>query len=148
MRIALEEAAKAAERGEIPVGAVLVDSAGRILARDGNRSIELRDPAGHAEMLVMRSGGRLAGNYRLTDASLYVTLEPCIMCAGAMIHARIGRLVYGAADPKAGAIVSLYEIAGDSRLNHTIDVSGGLLAEEGSRVLRDFFKARRGQAAG
>jgi len=144
MELALKEASDAAFRGEVPVGAVLADQQGNILASDGNRVIERCDPAGHAEMVVLREAGRRLGNYRLTGATLYVTLEPCVMCAGAMVHARIGRLVFGATDPKAGAIVSLYNLADDSRLNHRFAVEGGLMATESAELLRNFFQRRRG----
>ncbi len=143
MRLALAEARKAAERGEVPVGAVLVDAGGNLLARDGNRSIERHDPTGHAEMQVIRRAGEEIGNYRLTGSTLYVTIEPCLMCAGAMIHARIGKLVFGARDPKAGAVVSCYQIGRDKRLNHTIEVWDGVMAEECAALLRNFFQRRR-----
>jgi len=143
MQIALAEAAMAAERGEVPVGAVIVDVAGNILARDGNRSIELSDPSGHAEMLVMREAGRKTGNYRLTGATIFVTLEPCVMCAGAMVHARVRRLVYGATDPKGGGVVSRYAIGKDGMLNHALEVLGGVLASECGALLQNFFKRRR-----
>ncbi len=146
MGLALEEAKLAAERDEVPVGAVLVDQDGTILASDGNRSIELSDPAGHAEMLVMRAAGRLLGNYRLAGATLYVTLEPCVMCAGAMVHARIGKVVYGTEDPKAGGLVSCYQVGRDGRLNHTLEVEGGVMADACGRLLTDFFRSRRGKA--
>ncbi len=144
MAIALVEAGLAAERGEVPIGAVLIDGEGQILARNGNRSIELCDPSAHAEMLVLRQAGIALGNYRLPGTTLYVSLEPCVMCAGALVHARVQRLVYGAVDPKAGGVVSLFQVGQDSRLNHRLQVNGGLLAEESARLLRDFFKGRRG----
>ncbi|MEW6429507.1 MAG: tRNA adenosine(34) deaminase TadA [Thermodesulfobacteriota bacterium] len=144
MALALTEARKAADRGEVPVGAVLTDAAGVILAAAGNRTIELSDPSGHAEMLVLREAGRLLGNYRLTGTTLYVTLEPCLMCAGALIHARIGRVVYGAEDPKGGALVSRYRVGRDGLLNHSCSVEGGLCAEACSALLQDFFRQRRG----
>ncbi|MDH3359375.1 MAG: tRNA adenosine(34) deaminase TadA [Desulfobulbaceae bacterium] len=143
MEIALSEARRAAERGEVPVGAVVVDPSLELLASDGNRTIELADPSAHAEMLALRAAGIKLGNYRLTGCTLYVTLEPCVMCAGAMVHARIGRLVYGATDPKTGAIESVYKIGGDGRLNHNIKAEGGVLATEASALLREFFRARR-----
>jgi len=146
MAVALAEARLAAERGEVPIGAVLVDSAGQIIARDGNRTIELCDPGAHAEMLVLRQAGRLLGNYRLPGTTLYVTLEPCVMCAGALVHARVNRLVYGAVDPKAGGVVSLFQVGRDTRLNHLLDVEGGLLAEKSATLLKDFFRQRRGGA--
>jgi len=146
MEIALEEARRAAARGEVPIGAVLVSSGGQLIAQNGNRTIELCDPGAHAEMLVLRQAGKLLGNYRLPDTTLYVTLEPCVMCAGALVHARVSRLVYGALDPKAGGVVSLFQVGQDARLNHLLAVEGGLLAEESSSLLRDFFRQRRGGA--
>jgi len=145
MRLALQEARKAGARGEVPVGAVLVDEYGTVLAADGNRTIEYCDPSGHAEMLVLRTAGKLLKNYRLPGTILYVTLEPCAMCAAAMVHARIARLVFGAEDPKAGGVVSRYAIGVDGLLNHGFDVEGGHNAEECSALLRDFFKERREQ---
>lgn len=143
MELALSEAQAAAARGEVPVGAVLVDALGNILAQDGNRVIERCDPAGHAEMVVLREAALRQANYRLAGTTLYVTLEPCAMCAGAMIHARIARLVYGAADPKSGAIHSLMQLGDDRRLNHRFVSCGGVLAEECGGLLRDFFRQRR-----
>jgi len=143
MAMALAEAGMAAARGEVPIGAVLVDGLGRVLARDGNRSIELCDPGAHAEMLVLRKAGRLVGNYRLPGTTLYVTLEPCVMCAGALVAARVARLVYGAVDTKAGGVVSLFQVGQDPRLNHVLEVRGGLLAGECGTILRDFFRQRR-----
>lgn len=143
MQMALDEARMAAERDEVPVGAVIVDQEGKLLARNGNRSIELSDPGGHAEMLVLREAGRNVGNYRLTGSTLYVTLEPCVMCAGAMVHARVGKLVFGATDPKAGGVMSKYRVGQDSLLNHAMEVEGCLLADESASLLRDFFKRRR-----
>jgi len=143
MAIALDEARLAAARGEVPIGAVLVDSGGQIIAQDGNRTIELCDPGAHAEMLVLREAGRTLGNYRLSGTTLYVTLEPCVMCAGALVHARVSRLVYGAVDPKGGGVVSLFQVGRDARLNHLLVVEGGLLAEESATLLKDFFRQRR-----
>ena len=144
MAVALAEARLAAERGEVPIGAVLVASDGQIIAQNGNRTIELCDPGAHAEMLVLRQAGRLLGNYRLPGTTLYVTLEPCVMCAGALVHARVSRLVYGAIDPKAGGVVSLFQVGQDTRLNHLLAVEGGLLAEESAILLKHFFRQRRG----
>lgn len=143
MAVALAEARLAAMRGEVPIGAVLVNSAGQIIAQNGNRTIELCDPGAHAEMLVLREAGRLLGNYRLPGTTLYVTLEPCVMCAGALVHARVSRLVYGAVDPKAGGVISLFQVGQDLRLNHLLAVEGGLLAAESAALLRDFFRERR-----
>lgn len=147
MRLALEQAKLAAQRGEVPVGAVLVDALGTVLASDGNRPIEYHDPTAHAEMLVLRQAGRRLVNYRLAGATLYVTIEPCVMCAGALVHARVSRLVYGADDPKAGGMVSLYQVGRDGRLNHSLEVAGGVLAEECAAVLRGFFQRKRQKTA-
>lgn len=143
MRLALAEATSAAGRGEVPVGAVVVDPDGRVLGCSGNRTIELADPAGHAEILAMREAGRVLGNYRLTGCTVYATLEPCVMCAGAMVHARVGRLVFGAIDPKAGGVESLYQVGVDGLLNHRFAVTDGVLAEESGAVLKRFFRERR-----
>jgi tRNA(adenine34) deaminase len=142
MRVALAEARRAGARGEIPVGAV-VAVAGRIVGRAGNDSIRPRDPTGHAEIRALRRAARRVGSYRLTEATVVVTLEPCVMCMGALVHARVARLVFGAEDPKAGGAVSLYRLAEDRRLNHRFPVVGGLLAEESGAMLRAFFAARR-----
>ena len=144
MQLALEEARQAQERGEVPVGAVLVDETGTVLAKAGNRSIIDHDPAGHAEMVVLRAAGKRMANYRLSNSTLYVTIEPCPMCAGAMIHARVGRLVFGAPDPKSGAVVSQYQVGSDGKLNHKLEVEGGVLAEECAKLLSAFFKTKRG----
>jgi tRNA(adenine34) deaminase len=143
MEMALVEARKAGERGEVPVGAVLVDEDGQVLGRAGNRCIELHDPSGHAEMLALREAAMKVGNYRLPQTTMYVTLEPCPMCAGAFLQARIARVVYGAADPKTGAMVSLYQLGNDGRLNHRLLLEEGVMAEESAKLLRDFFRARR-----
>jgi len=145
MQLALEEAEKAAIRGEVPVGAILVDAEGNIIGRGGNRSIEDCDPAGHAEIVTLRQAGQRVTNYRLAGSTLYVTIEPCAMCAGAIVHARVSRLVYGAEDSKAGAIVSCYRIGSDRKLNHTLEVTGGILREQSSELLRSFFRDRRGK---
>ena len=142
MQEALLEAGKAFVRGEIPIGAVLVLD-GEIIARDHNRREELSDPTAHAEILVLRKAGNLLGGWRLTGSTLYVTIEPCSMCAGALVQARVRRLVYGAADQKAGAVESLYCIADDERLNHRLEVVGGMLAEEAATLMRRFFQSRR-----
>ena len=142
LRAAMDEARRAAIAGEVPVGAVLV-AWGRILARAGNRTITDCDPTAHAEMVVLREAARIIGNYRLLGADLYVTIEPCAMCAGAMIQARIARLIYGADDPKAGAVRSCFSLLSDPRLNHRVDVVPGVLAEESAALLQNFFAARR-----
>jgi tRNA(adenine34) deaminase len=143
MKMALAEARQVAERGEVPVGAVIVDCAGRVLGGSGNRPIELHDPSGHAEMLAMRQAAASLNNYRLSGCTVYVTLEPCPMCAGAMVHARLDRVVFGADDPKGGGLVSRYRIGGDGLLNHSLRVQGGVLAEEAATLLRDFFREKR-----
>ena len=143
MGLALEEAARAAEAGEVPVGAVIVLE-GRLLARGQNAPIARHDPTAHAEIVALRAAAREAGNYRLGGATLYVTIEPCAMCCGAALQARIARLVYGADDPKAGAVRSVHRLLDDARLNHRVEVTAGVRAEECGARLRDFFRARRG----
>ena len=142
MEAALEEARKAAEAGEVPIGAVAVHD-GEIVARGQNRVLRDSDPTAHAEIVALRGAAAVLGNYRLNGVSLYVTLEPCAMCAGAMIHARIDRLVYAAADPKSGAAGSVLSVINNPRLNHQMLVEEGVLAEEASRILRSFFQLRR-----
>ncbi len=143
MREALALAEEAAQHGEVPVGAVLVDAQGELLARTFNQPISLCDPTAHAEVLALRKAAQRVGNYRLLGCTLYVTLEPCPMCAGALVYARVKRLVFGAFDPKTGACGSLYNMVQDPRLNHRLEVEGGLLAEEAQRLLQDFFRKRR-----
>jgi tRNA(adenine34) deaminase len=142
MRAALEEARAAAERGEVPVGAVMAVD-GEIVARAGNRTITDCDPTAHAEMVVLRGAARAAGNYRLLGGTLYVTIEPCAMCVGAMIQARIDRLVYGADDPKGGAVRSCFSIFEHPQINHRVEVMSGLLAGDAASLLRNFFAVRR-----
>jgi tRNA(adenine34) deaminase len=142
MRLALLEAEKAGETGEVPVGAVIVKD-GQVIASGQNRPIAAHDPAGHAEMLALRQAGQVLGNYRLSGCDLYVTLEPCAMCAGAMFHARIKRVIFGAYDPKTGAAGSVINLFGEKALNHHASVRGGVLEEECARLLKDFFSERR-----
>jgi len=142
MQEALAEARAAAEAGEVPIGAVLVRD-GKVLARSGNRTIRDCDPTAHAEMVVVREAARLLGNYRLADTTLYVTIEPCSMCAGAIIQARVPRLVYGADDPKGGAVRSCFEILSHPRLNHQVGVTSGVLAADCASILQSFFANRR-----
>lgn len=143
MRLALEQARQAAAQGEVPVGAVVVQG-GQLVAAAGNAPRARCDPSAHAEVLALRAAARTLGNYRLPpDATLYVTLEPCAMCAGALLHARVGRVVFGAADPKAGAAGSVLDVLGEPRLNAHTAVQGGVLAAECGALLQDFFKARR-----
>lgn len=143
MRLALEQAGTARAAGEVPVGAVLV-SGDRVIATGANRPIAASDPTAHAEIEALRSGGRALGSYRLTDTTLYVTLEPCPMCAMAIVHARVRRLVFGAWDPRAGAAGSVTDIFALPGLNHRVDVFGGVLMEECGSLLREFFAERRG----
>lgn len=142
MQVALNEARVAGERGEVPIGAIVVVD-GRIVARAGNRTISDCDPTAHAEIVALRAAARCVGNHRLLDAVAYVTIEPCAMCAGAMIQARIARLVYGADDPKAGAVRSCFSMLDHPQLNHRVDVVAGILAEESAALLKEFFTARR-----
>lgn len=142
MRRALDLARGGASEGEVPVGAVLVHE-GRIVGEGYNRPVCSHDPTGHAEVIALRAGAEALGNYRLGGATLYVTLEPCIMCAGAIVHARVARLVYGAADPKGGAAGSVFDVFSSHRINHRVRVEGGLLAGECAAVLHAFFRARR-----
>lgn len=143
MEIALSLAEESAVHGEIPIGAVLVSGQGEILSTGRNMVIELCDPTAHAEILALRQGAAKVGNYRIADATLYVTIEPCPMCAGAMIIARIKRLVYGAGEPKSGACKSLYNIVQDKRLNHRLEVIDGILEERCREVLKHFFMVKR-----
>jgi tRNA(adenine34) deaminase len=143
MREALRCARAAGERGEVPVGAVLVGPAGEVLAAAGNAPIERHDPTAHAEILAVRAAGERVANYRLPGCTLYVTLEPCPMCANALVHARIARLVIGAPDPKNGACGSVMDLARDPRANHQIEVVHGVLAAEASELLKEFFRERR-----
>jgi len=142
MEQALEEARASAAAGEVPVGAILVHE-GKIIARSGNRTIRDCDPTAHSEMVVLREASRVLGNYRLAGTTLYVTVEPCNMCAGAMIQARVPRLVYGCDDPKGGAVRSCFEVLTHPRLNHQVEVTAGVLANECAAILQSFFAARR-----
>lgn len=144
MQKALEQAREAEAAGEIPVGAVIVKN-GELVAQGWNRPIGSNDPSGHAEIIALRAAAARLANYRLPDCTLYVTLEPCAMCAGAIIQARLERMVFGAADPKSGAAGSVFDILGTHRLNHTVVVVGGILAEDCGKLLSDFFGARRGK---
>jgi tRNA(adenine34) deaminase len=146
MKEALLEASKGFGEGEVPVGAVIVDPAGSIVARAHNQPISLNDPCAHAEILALRQAGIFYKNYRIEGATLVVTIEPCLMCIGAALHARVARLVFGALDPKWGAVGSLYNMPEDLRLNHRIEVIPGVLAEECLKLLQDFFRMRRENA--
>jgi tRNA(adenine34) deaminase len=142
MREALDDARRGAAAGEVPVGAVVVLD-GVIVGRAHNAPIALADPTAHAEVLALRMAGEKVRNYRLAGATLYATIEPCAMCCGAALHARIARVVYGARDPKAGAVESLYTLLDDRRMNHRVAATGGVLADEASGLLREFFDTRR-----
>ncbi|MBK0098661.1 tRNA adenosine(34) deaminase TadA [Erwinia sp. S63] len=144
MRYALELARRAWEQGEVPVGAVLVQG-DKVIGEGWNRPIGQCDPTAHAEIMALRQGGKILENYRLLDTTLYVTLEPCVMCAGAMVHSRITRLVYGAKDEKTGAAGSLMDVIGHPGMNHQIQIDCGVLAEECAGMLSDFFRMRREQ---
>ena len=142
MSMAMEEARACAEAGEVPIGAVLVGSEG-VLARGGNRTIRDCDPTAHAEIVVLREAARKIGNYRLLDTTLYVTLEPCAMCAGAIVQARVPRVVYGADDPKGGAFRTCFALLTSAKLNHQVEVTPGVLAEKTTSLLQAFFSSRR-----
>ncbi|UKH42311.1 tRNA adenosine(34) deaminase TadA [Actinobacillus pleuropneumoniae serovar 4 str. M62] len=143
MQYALELADRAEVIGEIPVGAVLVDQEGNIIGEGWNQVIQLSDPSAHAEMLAIRQAGKVQRNYRLLDCTLYVTLEPCTMCAGAILHSRLRRLVFGASDYKTGAIGSRFHLFEDYKMNHFLEIRGGVLAEECSQKISRFFQRRR-----
>ena len=142
MRMAIEQAQLAAQSGEVPVGAVLVRG-GQVISRAFNKPIANHDPSAHAEMLALREAALAEENYRIPGSTLYVTLEPCVMCSGAMLHARIDRVVYGAQDPKTGAAGSVLDIFSSKQINHQTSVQGGIMSEECGQLLRDFFKGRR-----
>ena len=142
MEEALRAAQRALEMGEVPVGAVVVCD-GRIVGRGWNRNISDRDPTAHAEIVALREAGHKVGNHRLADCDLFATIEPCAMCAGALIHARIRRLVYGGDDPKAGAVHSVLEVVNHPRLIHKIELRGGVLAGKSAEILQEFFRKRR-----
>ncbi|RYZ28104.1 MAG: nucleoside deaminase [Propionibacteriaceae bacterium] len=144
MRRALDEAQRVLEAGDVPVGAVLLDPDGRVVSAAGNEREATGDPTAHAEVLALRRAAAVAGTWRLDGHTLVVTLEPCTMCAGALVLARVERLVFGAYDPKAGAVASLFDVLRDPRLNHRVDVRGGLLEAECTQVLLDFFAGHRG----
>jgi len=142
MRLALAEAQLAADLGEVPVGAVLVRQ-GQVIGKGFNQPISSNDPSAHAEMVALRQAALAQSNYRLPDTTLYVTLEPCTMCAGLLIHSRVSRLVFGASEPRAGAVISRAQVLTQPWMNHRIEVEGGVLAEECGEVLKAFFKGRR-----
>ncbi|TZF89850.1 tRNA adenosine(34) deaminase TadA [Lysobacter lacus] len=144
MREALALAAHARDaHDEIPVGALVVDAAGNVIGRGWNRNIGDHDPSAHAEIVALREAGAALGNHRLLGATLYVTLEPCAMCAMAMVHARLARVVFGAFDPKTGAAGSVFDLLGDARHNHRVEIDGGVLADEAGAMLSQYFRAKR-----
>ena len=143
MRKAIESAIEAGELNEVPIGACLIDKNGELLAAAGNRTITNSDPTAHAEILVLREAAAKIGNYRLTETALYTTIEPCAMCAGALVNARIERLIFGAHDKRFGAVESIFRICDTSSLNHQIKITAGILAEDCRRLMQDFFRARR-----
>jgi len=143
MEMALEQAEAAGAAGEVPIGAVLVGADGRIITTEGNQVITRSDPTAHAEMICLREAARQMGNYRLLNTTLYVTIEPCLMCMGALIHARVATIVFGAPDPKWGGAGSIYDFASDQRLNHHPATIHGICEDRCRRLLQDFFRARR-----
>ena len=147
MRLALKEAERALEHEDVPIGAVVVRD-GEVIAARHNEREKTNDPTAHAEVLVLRDAAQMIGSWRLSDCTLYVTVEPCVMCAGALINARIGRLVYGTADLKAGATASLYNVCADPRLNHNPPVTHGILADDAATLLAEFFRSRRDDPSG
>ena len=142
MRLAIKLAKRAEDEGEVPVGAIIVRD-DKLVSEGWNQPIENHDPTAHAEIMALRAAGKTESNYRLPGATLYVTLEPCVMCVGAITHARINRVVYGADDPRAGAAGSAFSLLGSDLFNHSLEIQGGVLADECSEILKDFFKARR-----
>lgn len=145
MRAALSEAVEAEKIGEIPIGACLIDADGKLLASAGNRTITENDPTAHAEILVVREAARKISNYRLTETVLYTTIEPCAMCAGALVNARIKRLVFGARDERFGAVESVFRLCDSSSLNHRIEITKGVLANECRELMQNFFRQKRRQ---
>lgn len=143
MEIALEAAREAESLGEIPIGACLIDATGSLLAAAGNKTRLLSDPTAHAEILVLRAAGAKIGNYRLTETSLYTTIEPCAMCAGALVNARVKRLIFAAHDERFGAVESVFRICDSSSLNHRMEITRGVLAEESRLLMQEFFRRRR-----
>ena len=143
MQLALDSALSAAKLDEVPIGACVIDARGELIATGYNRTITDSDPTAHAEIVALRSAARAVGNYRLTDLTLYTTIEPCVMCAGALVNARIKRLVYGAADERFGAVGTLFRLCDHDALNHRIEITSGVLANECRRLMQDFFRQRR-----
>jgi tRNA(adenine34) deaminase len=144
MQLAIAEAEKARDLDEVPIGAVIVDAGGEVLASAGNRTITTNDPTAHAEILALREAAAKIGNYRLTGCTLYTTIEPCVMCAGALVNARISRLVFGAHDERFGAVETRFRLCDSDELNHRMEIGPGVLADECRSLMQEFFKARRG----
>jgi tRNA(adenine34) deaminase len=145
MRKAIEAAETARELGEIPIGACLIDKNGELISIAGNRTITACDPTAHAEILVLREAAAKNGNYRLTETSLYTTIEPCAMCAGALVNARVKRLIFGATDERFGAVMSVFRLCDTSSLNHKIEITAGVLAEDCRKIIQNFFRQKRGK---
>ncbi len=145
MRLALKAAEEAEKADEVPIGACLINGTGQILAVAGNRTRTDCDPTAHAEILVLREGAKKIGNYRLTETSLYTTIEPCPMCAGALIQARVKRLIFGSTDARFGAVESVFQLCDSSSLNHQIEITKGVLGDECKKIMQDFFKRKRQQ---
>ena len=143
----LHLAREAEKLGEVPIGAIIIDGKGKVLAATSNRTITDSDPTAHAELMALRTAGMRIGNYRLNGTTMYSTIEPCVMCAGAMVNARVQRLVFGAHDERFGAVETLFNIGSDERLNHRLEITSGVLAENCRRLLQDFFRARRARSA-
>lgn len=143
MGLAMEAARLAAELGEVPIGACLIDEGGSLIAQSSNRTITDNDPTAHAEINVIRQAARKIGNYRLTGSTLYTTIEPCVMCAGALVNARVKRLVFGARDERFGAVETLFRLCDNEALNHRLEIVSGVLAEESRKLMQDFFRERR-----
>ncbi|MFO7643154.1 MAG: tRNA adenosine(34) deaminase TadA [Desulfosarcina sp.] len=143
MQMAVDQAIAAGRMGEVPVGAVIVDAEGEVIARDHNRTIRSCDPSAHAEINVLRTAAQRRGNYRLLNTTLYVTIEPCVMCMGAVLHARVKALVFGASDPKWGAAGSLYHLGQDTRFNHQVEILNGICEDRCRSVIQAFFRERR-----
>lgn len=143
MRAAIEAACEAAKFDEVPIGACIVDNSGNILASNFNRTITENDPTAHAEILVLRQAGKLLGNYRLTETTVYTTIEPCVMCAGALVNARVKRLVFGAKEERFGAVESLFQLCDNGSLNHRIEITSGILEIECKKLMQDFFRRKR-----
>lgn len=143
MQIALGEARKAYETGEVPVGAVVVTVDGEILSKAHNQTISQNDPSAHAEILAIREAAKILKNYRLNKTKIYATIEPCVMCAGALIHARVEEVIFGVPDPKGGGLITLYQLGNDPRLNHRLRVTSGVLEDECGEIIQRFFKEKR-----